>query len=347
MATFCAVPPTLPPDREGVGAFPGSGPYAITEYVRGKRITLERNRYYGGTRPQRVDRFSVELVDDFQDVLDRIERNEADWGDVPPLFFFDPARQLAGKYGTGKNRRFYSTPGLVSRAFVFNVKRPLFRDNLALRRAVNFAVDRPSLTPGVQSDPSDQYLPRGLPGFKQARLYPLSGPDVRRARALARGHTRGGKAVLLTTDRPDDRAAAQILRQNLRTIGLDLEIQSLPLLSFYPRLAKADFDLVSARWIGAFPDPSDYTNTLFESRFIPSNNVGYFRSAKFDSMMRGAAALSGERRFRAYGEVDVNLARDAAPRVQIAYERWPTFVSTRVDCIVLRPYLDLAAACLK
>jgi peptide/nickel transport system substrate-binding protein len=61
MPFFCAVPPGLPVDREGVGRFPGAGPYYVAEYVRGRRIVLRRNRYYGGSRPHHVDRFVVDL----------------------------------------------------------------------------------------------------------------------------------------------------------------------------------------------------------------------------------------------------------------------------------------------
>src|SRR4051812_7763562 len=38
MSLYCAVPPNLPPDPEGVGAYPGSGPYYVAKYIRGKRI---------------------------------------------------------------------------------------------------------------------------------------------------------------------------------------------------------------------------------------------------------------------------------------------------------------------
>ena len=51
MPFFCAVPPNLPADPEGRGAFPGSGPYYVSEYRPGQRVTLKRNRYYGGKRP--------------------------------------------------------------------------------------------------------------------------------------------------------------------------------------------------------------------------------------------------------------------------------------------------------
>src|SRR5262245_43184050 len=41
----CAVPPALPVDPEGYGAYPAAGPYAVTEYRPTERIVLSRNRF--------------------------------------------------------------------------------------------------------------------------------------------------------------------------------------------------------------------------------------------------------------------------------------------------------------
>jgi hypothetical protein len=48
-----------------------------------------------------------------------------------------------------------------------------------------------------------------------------------------------------------------------------------------------------------------------------------------------------------FGSLDVRLARDAAPLAALTVLNEPTFVSDRVDCIVLRPALVLTAVCLK
>ena len=80
MPFFCAVPPNLPSDPEGVRTFHSAGPYVITDYRPGERVTIRRNPYYGGSRPHHVDGFDVELrVDGQADALDRVERGEADW----------------------------------------------------------------------------------------------------------------------------------------------------------------------------------------------------------------------------------------------------------------------------
>ena len=58
--SFCAVPPGLPADPEGVATFPAAGPYYVAENVRGRRIVLKRNRFYRGSRPHHVDSLVAE-----------------------------------------------------------------------------------------------------------------------------------------------------------------------------------------------------------------------------------------------------------------------------------------------
>ncbi len=354
MPFFCAVPPTLPADPEGVGAFPSAGPYTVTEYRPGQRVVIERNRFYGGKRPHHVDGFSVELgIGSDGEVLDRIERGEADWGwayNRPT--YFDPARRLVAKYGVNRSQLFVK-PGLGVNGFVFNNSRPLFRENPRLRRAVNFAVDRQALvladgTP-LFARATDQLLPPGLPGFQDARIYPLRGPDLGKARALADGHKRGGKAVLYTLDFPSVLARAQIVSQNLAEIGLDVDVKGIPPTGFFQRLRAPDepYDIAFFAWAPDYLDPFTYINFLLDGRFIGAENHARFNSPKYNTLMRRAARLEGEARYRAYGELDVQLSRDAAPLIPAFRLNEATLVSRRTGCVVLRPTLDLTAVCLK
>jgi ABC-type transport system substrate-binding protein len=232
--------------------------------------------------------------------------------------------------------------------YQLNSYRALFRNNAKLRRAVNFAVDRRALVRGMSGRATDQYLPPGIPGFRDARIYPLAGPNVRRAQALARGHIRSGKAVMFTIDVPAELARAQILKRNLKAIGLDVEVKAFPGPAFFRMLSMRDarFDIAPFGWAPDYIDPYQYTNALFDSR-IGGGTLTRFHSPRFNRLLRRTARRQGKARYRAYGKLDVTLARDAAPMVAVAYQNDLTFVSKRVGCIVLRPTLDLTAACLK
>jgi peptide/nickel transport system substrate-binding protein len=356
---FCAVPPGLPADPEGVRSFPAAGPYYVAEYRPGRSVLLQRNRFYRGLRTHHVDRFLVDLgTDSHAEVLGRIERGQADWGWVPPPVFLAEYRRLAGKYGVNRSQ-FFLNPGLTFRGFALNTSRPLFRDNPELRQAVNFAIDRSALrraTGGeLVSRLTDQYLPPEMPGFVNARVYPLDGPDLRRARALARGNTRAGKAVLYTFDAPFTLALAQIVKRNLAKIGLEVQVRGIPVPAYGGRVTRPDaaFDIAFQPWIPDYFDPYSYLNVFFESRFVGSANFAnfaHFNSPAYDRLLRQAARLQGRARYRAYGKLDAKLARDAAPLVAIDFLNDATLVSNRVGCVAKgaqHASFDLAAVCLK
>jgi ABC-type transport system substrate-binding protein len=349
---FCAIPRGLPADPEGAAApIHSPAPYYIAELVRGRRVVLLRNRFYRGIRPQRVDRFLIDLGRPREEVIRDIERGRADWGWVPAADVFERGRELQRRYGLNR-ARFWVSPGLFLRGFVFNTRRPLFRNNARLRRAINFAVDRPALLRErgyLAGRLTDQYLPPGMPGFRDAKIYPLRRPDLRRARALARGHLRGGKAVLYVCHLELCAAQGQILRRNLRGIGLDVDVRSFA--NLFGRMAQRG-EPWDIGWLGfnAPPDPYDMLE-MFDGRNLddPFTNFGHFSLPRFNRLFRQAERLQGSARYRAYGRLDVLLAREAAPFVAYSFDNTPTLVSARVDrrCIVLRPELDLAAVCLK
>ena len=195
--------------------------------------------------------------------------------------------------------------------------------------------------------PTDQYL-----RISDERIYPLAG-DLRTARKLAKGRTRGGKAVLYTRPDPADVAQAQVLQQNLRQIGLELEITKFPGQLLFEKLATRGepFDIGRVGF-GNLEGPLDPSvlNEIFHGGTIgqPDNiNLSYFNSPKYNRLLDLAARLSGPERDRAYGELDVQISQDAAPAIPVAFLNNFTFVSARVGCIVLNPLLDLTAVCLK
>jgi peptide/nickel transport system substrate-binding protein len=353
MPFFCAVPPNLPADPEGRGAFPGSGAYYVSEYRPGERITIRRNRFYRGKRPHHVDGFDVDLTAGSpQEILNRIEDGRADWGIVPPPLYFAPERELVRKYGVNrKDGQFHVKPGFTLRAFVLNTSSPLFRGNSRLRQAVNHAIDRGAFGGGnLGAQLTDQILPPALPGFRDAKIYPLSKPNLAKARQLARGQLRGGKAVLYVNDLPLTLGVGQILKQQLAPIGLDVEVRGIPGAAINTRLATPGepFDMTFLVTPNVdYYDPYAFLNLLLESRFIGRTNWANLRSAKWDRRLQAASRLRGRERLRAYGQLDVELARDVAAIAATTYLNEPTLVSKRVGCVLLRPALDLAAACLK
>jgi YVTN family beta-propeller protein len=286
MPFSCAVPLGTPVDPKGLPAVPSAGPYYITSCQPGRHLVLKRNPNYRGRRPHRLDEFDIALnVGDAQAIKD-VEAGRTDYVALqqPPP---SEATRLAGRYGAtsplgraGKQQYFANPfPGFVY--FALNTSRPLF-PSARMRRAVNFAVDRRALVnvkeSGFSPLPTDQYLPPGMPGFRDAHIYPLDRPDLARARSLAGPGRR--TAVLYTTDRPDDLKRAQILSRNLAAIGIDVQIDTFPgFAALYKKeTTKGEpWDIATNGWFtDGYFDPYDFLNILLDGDLGSGANISHF-----------------------------------------------------------------------
>lgn len=342
---FCSVPVDLPVSSEGTAVLPGAGPYYVAEFIPGQKLVLKRNPFYRGPRRHHVGEIDFKPAGDS---VSAVATGGADYAEADPtaLTAVDP------KY----RAQLHSAPGASVRFIVLNSSRPLFKDNAALRQAVNFAIDRPALIRErggpITGRPTDQYLPASMPGFADAHIYPLYHPDLGKAKALARGHTRSGKAALYIKDTPVDIAQAQIVQRDLKPIGIDVTVKKFPGPALFQKLFTpgTPYDMT---FVGVGPDyfdPFAMLNILFDGRLIGTPygfNLSYFNSSKYNALLDAASRLTGLPRYRAYGKLDVDLAAKQAPMVAYENESVLTFVSKRVGCLVLNPFLDLAAVCLK
>jgi ABC-type transport system substrate-binding protein len=353
---LCAVPGNLPADPEGANApLPSAAPYYVSEYVSGERLLLERNRFYRGERPHHVDRIDIDLAADPATLIDQIASGKVDYAPPGP-WMGGHEGELERRYGVNKSQLFVLRT-LETHMFVLNTSRPLFRDNTDLRRALNFAVDRQALVATELNrfvlSPTDHYLPPTMPGATKTRIYPAH-PELERARALARGHTRSGRAVLYTCTETFCTGPAQILKRNLKRIGLDLVIKTFPLPVQFQKMATPNepFDVARVWFSASYGDPGSLLS-VFDGREIPAPNkpaganFSHFDSPAYNRLLAAASKLSDGARYRAYGDLDVRLARDAAPAIAYANFNEFTFVAPSVGCVVVNPSLDLTAVCLK
>ena len=141
-----------------------------------------------------------------------------------------------------------------------------------------------------------------------------------------------------------------MLKKNLAEIGLDVEVKGIPPPAYDAKINTPGEPFDMAFFVTPsvdFYDPYAFLNLYFESRFIGRTNSSNLRSTIWDRRLRAASRLRGSERLKAYGRLDADLVRDVAPVVPLAYTSEPTLVSKRVGCVLLRPALDLAAACVE
>jgi peptide/nickel transport system substrate-binding protein len=347
---FCAVPTWAPDEQDDT--LPSAGPMYVADYHPGRALTLKRNPYYRGPHRARVARVLYEFGAYPSEILLQLERGQVDYGQITNSGFASLSRDLSA---SGRHL-FVAQQPLVA-YLALNTERPLFHHNPQLRRAVNYALDRPQLARLFGPSgavPADEYLPPGFPGFVQQHVYPLKGPDLATARRLARGHLRGGHATFLACGALDCQERALAVAAQLGRIGLHVRVRTSPGFgsTTLSTVRGTHFDIADVITRPDYGDPYALVDKLLDGRVIRSvgnTNLSYFDDPRFDHSIDHAQRLTGVARDRAYGTLGVAVARAEAPLAAYAVLNARVFVSSRVGCLTYQPVygVDLAGACLK
>jgi peptide/nickel transport system substrate-binding protein len=359
---FSPVPSDAPPvDADAV--LPSAAPYYVESFDREGTTIVRVNPNYHGKRPHVFDEIVYQANVPSAESEAAIKAGTVDYA-ADELSSADYAA-LDAAYGPGSpaaqagHQQFFVNPQLGTRYVVFNVARPLFA-SVELRKAVNFALDRPAMVNALGAfghTPTDQILPPGMPGFLDQNLYPLGGPDLAKAQALA---TASGQvpatAVLYAPDRPPAHLVAQVVKDDLAAIEIDVQPQFFPPPEFFARLATSGepWDLAQRGWNADYADPWDFIDILLHGKNAPGaggsdNNSGSFDDATFNQRMDDASALQPPARYDAYASLDRDLMADAAPWAPWGNINSRDFFSERIGCHAFNPLfgMDLAALCLR
>jgi ABC-type transport system substrate-binding protein len=358
MPFFCAIPTNLAHDPNGVLAPASAGPYYIASRVPNKSIVVKKNPFYKGKRPHNVNQVVYNVGNSLSATYLRTQQGATDYaaGGIPPASY----SEAATKYGVNK-AQFWVKPQLGISYIAMNHDRALFKGakGIALSKAINYAIDRKAmLAQGgyLAGKRTDQILPPGLAGFRDANLYPLKGPDLATAKkwAAKAGLKQGTTLEYYTSNTGSAPLVAQILQFNLKQLGINVNSH------LFARAVQIEkegtrgepFDLTSEAWIADYADPYDFINVLLSGDNLHAsnnNNVAYFNSPAYNAQMRSAALLSGSKRYSAYSNLDVSMMKNNPPWAARSNFNDRVLVSKRVGCFTFNPIysVDLAAVCIK
>ena len=334
-----------------------AGPYYVASWTPNTRLVLKRNPNYSrarnrfATRPANYDAIEYDANINLDAQVLRIRSGQADFAaeGISPAAHADLARQF------GINRRQYQVRQIPTTYYVaINTTRGIFRD-ANVRKAINLAIDRQAMLAQrgyLAGKRADQILPPGIPGFKDVNIWPLKYTEgnLNRAKQLMRGRT--AKALMLSGNRGASLTIPQIVKFNLGKIGIDMDTQHLaagPLSSTAGRRGEP-FELYLGGWHADYPDPNNFVDILLNGNNIReanNNNIAYLNVPSVNRRLEAAAKLTGQKRYAAYGQLDVDISKNFAPWASYSYANNRDFVSAKVGCYSYHPTygMNLVLAC--
>ena len=273
-----AVPSGSPPIGAGRTALPAAtGPYVVSHYAPDHEELSARNPIFQGSTGVRSAGFPDRIVlrvgvsPERQVGLVELGRADVMLNTPPPDELATIARQAPLRAHA------YFFPEL--HAMFMNTRRAPF-DRVAVRRAVNFAVDRSAivrLEGGEQlAQPTCQVLPPGFPGYRPSCPYSadtsvvgaLRRPDLARARRLIRRSGTSGKAVAVSTPLGDPLRVrtARYFVGLLERLGYRARLRTYPSDPAYfegAGLPRSRSQIGIDPWVADFPAGSSFFSPLF------------------------------------------------------------------------------------
>lgn len=291
----------------------GAGPYRLAAYDPEQELRLEANPHFHG--PQARNREIVlRIVPSETTRALELSKGTLDLviNDLPPdlvdRFRADPAFQVI------------TAPGASTSYLGLNLEDPLLAD-VRVRRALALAIDREGLIAHLLHGwavPASTLLPPTHWAF--AAPPPLRFDPSEAERLLDEaGHVRPGpgrprfRLVYRTSASELAGQQAQVIQEQLRRVGIEVEIRASDWPTFYDDVVHGRFQLHGLTWTEIL-DPDLY-RLRFSSRYLPPEglNRGRYRNARVDALLeQGVEAQDPEERRRLYGEVQREIAADAA-----------------------------------
>jgi len=315
----------------------GSGPFRFISAEPDKEVIIERNSDYWGEKA-RLERVRFMVVPDTTTRALELRKGSADI--VNNALTSDLVLALERE----PNLEVLHGPGTVLNYLAFNLRDPILKD-VRVRRAIAFAINR---------QPMIEYLWRGfaqpaasvLPRQSWAYNAEVPGYDYDPQRARQILDTAGYRAVggvrfhltMKTSTEETTRLIAAVLQQQLREVGIAIDIRTFEFATFFSDVTSGAYQLYSLRWIGGNEDPDIFEYAFHSAKFPPHGaNRSYYSNSRIDALIDQARSeLDQNARKQLYAEIQQILA-DELPYVNLWYLDNMLVHSKRVQGLTLNP----------
>jgi len=312
----------------------GTGPYKFISWQHDIRVSLEANEDYHGGEVG-IKRVDYEIVPDLGVAFQKFITGELDLvNEIPP----GQLRLIQKKYP--ESIRIW--PYLRNEYIGFNHTRPPFKDNVKLRQALCWAVDRESIVNNLlegASTPANSILPPGIPGKDETIQGYGYDPDKAK-QLLAEAGYPDGKGLpeisLWYNTNEMHQQVAQIVQDSVRKIGVDIRLRSLDWPAYLKACQSFEPDMFRMGWVADIPDADNFLYILLDSkqRGAPGNYSGY-SNPEFDRLVRKArVSLDEEHRIELYKKAD-RIAIEDACWIMLTYTKLRMLFNPDYEGLVL------------
>jgi peptide/nickel transport system substrate-binding protein len=315
----------------------GSGPFGFVSAEQDSEVIVERNDDYWGQKP-RLKRVRFAVVPDATTRALELRKGSAD------IAINALTQDMVLALEKQPDLEVMRAPGTVLAYMAFNTRDPILKD-VRVRQALAYAIDRAPMIHYLLRDfarPAYSVLPPESWAYDGD--VPRYDYDPTRARQLLEeaGYSASGgirfHLTMKTSTDESTRLMAAVLQQQLRAVGIALDIRTFEFATFFSDVTRGEYQVHSLRWIGGNEDPDIFEYVFDSARFPPFGaNRTYYANPRVDALIDQARTeLDQNVRRHIYAEIQQVVAQDL-PYINLWYLDNLLVHSKRVRGITLNP----------
>ena len=315
----------------------GSGPFRFVSAAQDKEVVIERNPEYWAEKAK-LERVEFKVIPDATTRALELRKHSADvainslTADTILTLKKDPGLSVM------------QAPGTIYAYIALNMRDPVLKD-VRVRQAMAHAINVQPIIRYLfrdQAQPAYSILPPEHWAYDgNVKRYSY---DPARARQLldeAGFKATNGVRFRITMKSSTDettRLLAAVLQQQLREVGIALDIRTYEFATFFSDITKGAYQMYSMRWIGGNQDPDIFEYVFDSGSFPPKRaNRTYYSNPRVDALIReGRTTLDQQKRKAIYDEVQQIVAEEL-PYINLWYLDNVLVHTNRVRGIELNP----------
>ncbi len=315
----------------------GSGPFRFVSAEQDKNVIIERNDDYWGQKAN-LKRVRFDVVPDATTQALELRKGSADISSINSL-----TDDMVLTLERESRLSVLHTPGTRLAYIGFNVRDPILKD-VRVRQAIAEAIDRRPIIHYLLRDfarPAYSILPPESWAYSDVSAHQFDPQNARQLLDAAGYREVNGIRFHLTMETSTDestRLLVAVLQQQLRDVGIALDIRTFEFATFFSDVTRGAFQLYSLRWIGGNEDPDIFEYVFDTSRFTPKGaNRSFYSNPRLDALIDQARRESDQNtRKQLYTEIQAILAADV-PSINLWYFDNVLVHSKRVQNVTLNP----------